>query len=117
MENRLALDLSALRIPKKNCVPHDKMEEQDLLQQLKDTPFACSSLSRLSGGSANYVYRGILIDAIPTRDESWNMKSVIVKYSLGHIPGNSGFKLDLFRCVCLHFIFFPTKVKEPMSIS
>ncbi|KAH7147841.1 kinase-like domain-containing protein [Fusarium sp. MPI-SDFR-AT-0072] len=74
------------------------MEEQDLLRQLKDTPFACSSLARLSGGSANYVYRGILIDVIPTRDESWNVEGVIVKYSLGHIPGNAGFKLDLSRC-------------------
>lgn len=93
------------------------MEEQDLLQQLKDTPFACSSLTRLSGGSANYVYRGILLDVIPTGDEFWNVKSVIVKYSLGHIPGNAGFKLDLSRCVCPHLFSFLIKAKEPMYIS
>ncbi|KAF5258456.1 hypothetical protein FOXYS1_10964, partial [Fusarium oxysporum] len=99
------------------------MEEQDLLQQLKDTPFACSSLTRLSGGSANYVYRGILLDVIPTGDEFWNVKSVIVKYSLGHIPGNAGFKLDLSRCsvenIVLEYMSQPSlltmKVKVPVT--
>ncbi|KAF5549309.1 hypothetical protein FMEXI_4296 [Fusarium mexicanum] len=75
------------------------MEEQYLLQQLENTPFACSPLIRLSGGSANYVYRGILIHAMPTIDYARNMESVIVKYSLGHVPGNTKFKLDLSRCL------------------
>ncbi|KAI1022250.1 hypothetical protein LB504_007636 [Fusarium proliferatum] len=74
------------------------MQEQDLLQQLGNTAFACSSLIRVSSGSANYVYRGILIHAMPTRDDAWDMESFIVKYSLGHVPGNAGFKLDLSRC-------------------
>ncbi|KAI1066296.1 hypothetical protein LB506_008538 [Fusarium annulatum] len=74
------------------------MQEQDLLQQLENTTFACSSLIRLSGGSANYVYRGILIHAMPARDNAWDMESVIVKYSLGYVPGNAGFKLDLSSC-------------------
>ncbi|KAF5596837.1 hypothetical protein FPANT_4239 [Fusarium pseudoanthophilum] len=74
------------------------MEEQDLLQQLQNTTFACSSLIRLTDGSANYVYRGILMHAMPTRDDALDMESVIVKYSLGHVPGNSGFQLDLSRC-------------------
>ncbi|RBR19598.1 hypothetical protein FVER53590_10932 [Fusarium verticillioides] len=74
------------------------MEEQDLLQQLENTAFACSSLIRLSGGSANYVYRGTLMHAMPTRGDDRDMESVIVKYSLGHVPGNAKFKLDLSRC-------------------
>lgn len=93
------------------------MQEQDLLQQLENTAFACSSLIRLSGGSANYVYRGILIHAMPARDNAWDMESVIVKYSLGYVPGNAGFKLDLSRCVCPHLISFPIKAKEAMCIS
>ncbi|KAF4438586.1 hypothetical protein FACUT_4861 [Fusarium acutatum] len=75
------------------------MEEQDLLQQLGNTAFACSSLIRLSGGSANYVYRGILIHAMPARGDVWDMESVIVKHSLDHVPGDAEFKLGLSRCI------------------
>ncbi|KAG5804865.1 hypothetical protein H9Q74_003443 [Fusarium xylarioides] len=99
------------------------MEEQDLLQQLENTVFACSSLIRLSGGSANYVYRGILIHAMPTRDDAWDMESVIVKYSLGHVPGNTGFKLDLSRSsienITLEYLnqspLITMKVKVPVT--
>ncbi|KAF4973294.1 hypothetical protein FSARC_369 [Fusarium sarcochroum] len=71
---------------------------QSLIQKLRETPYACSSLRGLNGGSANYVYRGVLIHPIPSRDGSHPAKTVIVKYSLGHIPGNAGFALDLSRC-------------------
>ncbi|KAF5717933.1 hypothetical protein FMUND_5477 [Fusarium mundagurra] len=80
-------------------VPRDHMEEQDPLQQLENTAFACSSLIHLGGGSANYVYRGILMHAMPTRDDVLDMESVIVNYSLGHVPGNAKFKVDLSRSV------------------
>jgi hypothetical protein len=93
------------------------MEEQGLLQQLENTAFACSSLIRFSGGSANYVYRGILMHAMPTRGDARDMESVIVKYSLGHVPGNAKFKLDLSRCVCPRLISCPIKAKESMCIS
>ncbi|KAF5591455.1 carboxypeptidase [Fusarium pseudocircinatum] len=99
------------------------MEEQGLLQQLETTAFACSSLIRLSGGSANYVYLGILMHAMPTKDDDLDMESVIVKHSLGHVPGNAGFKLDLSRCSIEHTVLeylnqsslLTMKVKVPVT--
>ncbi|PNP83781.1 hypothetical protein FNYG_02469 [Fusarium nygamai] len=99
------------------------MEGQDLLQQLENTAFTCSSLVPLSGGSANYVYRGILMHTMPARYDVLDMESVIVKYSLGHVPGNAGFKLDLSRCSiennALEYLnqssLVPMKVKIPVT--
>ena len=71
------------------------MEEKDeirdqIAQQLSQTPFACSSLSRLSGGNANFVYRG---------NPSSSPGSIIIKHSKDYAASNPNFKLDAQRCV------------------
>ncbi|KAJ4244797.1 hypothetical protein NW762_014374 [Fusarium torreyae] len=77
---------------------HTDEQAQSLIRKLEDIPYACSSLKRLSGGSANYVYRGVLDRPIPSQDGSLTSKTIIVKYSLSHLPGNVEFALDLSRC-------------------
>lgn len=68
-------------------------------KQLASTPFVCSSLSRLSGGTANFVYRGT-----PT---TGNPESIIIKHTENYLSSNSSFQLDAARCVCLESILRP----------
>lgn len=68
-------------------------EEQGLIQralnQLADSPWACSALTKLSGGTANFLYRGDLSKAANT---------VIVKVSTDYVAINRDFPLDVTRC-------------------
>ncbi|KAJ5640644.1 Aminoglycoside phosphotransferase [Penicillium herquei] len=67
----------------------DKEEVRDFIsQQLESTPYACSSLTRLSGGTANFIYRGTL---------SGSHDSIIIKHSKDHVASNPNFKLDTQR--------------------
>lgn len=65
-------------------------------QNLKDSPYACSSLVALSGGTANFVYRGTLVT--PLADGS---KTVVIKHTEPYIASNFDFKLTTTRCVSL----------------
>jgi hypothetical protein len=60
-------------------------------QQLVQTSFQCSSLNRLSGGTANYVYRGTPLNGNP--------ESIIIKHTKNYLSSNASFKLDAERCV------------------
>ena len=62
----------------------------EIAQQLSPTPFACSSLTRLSGGTANFVYRGTL---------SSTGQSIVIKHTKDHSASNPDFKIDVTRCV------------------
>ncbi|OQD81660.1 hypothetical protein PENANT_c026G06102 [Penicillium antarcticum] len=59
-----------------------------ITQQLSQTPFACTSLTRLSGGTANFVYRGTVS---PT-------ESIIIKHTRDHLASNPDFKIVVDRC-------------------
>ncbi|KAJ5666059.1 uncharacterized protein N7477_008507 [Penicillium maclennaniae] len=65
----------------------DEIRDQ-IAQQLSQTPFACSSLTRLSGGTANFVYRG----TPSARD------SIVIKHTKNYVASNQDFKLDAKRC-------------------
>jgi hypothetical protein len=65
-------------------------------QELSETPYECSSLTRLSGGTANFVYRGIL--ARPLQDGT---KTIIVKHGEDFVASNREFKLTTDRCVSI----------------
>ena len=69
-----------------------------ITQQLSPTPFACSSLTRLSGGTANFVYRGIL---------SSTGQSVVIKHTKDHSASNPDFKIDVTRCVSCRLLNDP----------
>ncbi|KAH1419427.1 hypothetical protein KXX32_008763 [Aspergillus fumigatus] len=62
-------------------------------QELSKTPYECSSLTRLSGGTANFVYRGVL--ARPLQDGT---KTIIIKHGEEFVASNRDFKLTTDRC-------------------
>ncbi|RAL04967.1 uncharacterized protein BO80DRAFT_490598 [Aspergillus ibericus CBS 121593] len=63
-------------------------------KELAETPYACSSLTPLSGGTANFVYRALLSHPLPD-----GTKSVIVKHSEAFVAANREFKLPAERCL------------------
>ncbi|KAF4165552.1 hypothetical protein CNMCM6936_007695 [Aspergillus lentulus] len=63
-------------------------------QELSQTPYECSSLTRLSGGTANFVYRGIL--ARPLQDGT---KTIIIKHGEEFVASKRDFKLTTDRCL------------------
>lgn len=74
----------------------DNLDEMSLKVQewLQDGPYACTSLNKLSGGTANFVYRGTL--AAPLQDGS---KTVVIKHTEGYVAQSPNFKLTTTRCV------------------
>jgi hypothetical protein len=68
---------------------------QKVQESLKDGPYACSSLAKLSGGTANFVYRGTLVTLLKDGE-----KTVVIKHTEGYVASNPNFKLTDTRCVC-----------------
>jgi len=64
-------------------------------QELDGTPYACSSLRPLAGGSTNFIYHGILVR--PLSDDT---REVVVKHGEGYVGSFPDFKLPTSRCVC-----------------
>ncbi|KAK4160448.1 kinase-like domain-containing protein [Cladorrhinum sp. PSN259] len=69
-----------------------------ILQELSETPYACSSLTQLTGGTANFVYRGNLARPFPANDGLTIAKTVIIKHSTAFAAINPDFPLDITRC-------------------
>jgi hypothetical protein len=67
-----------------------------VLADLKDSPYACTSLVRLSGGTANFTYRGTLTTPLPE-----GTTSIIIKHAEPFVAIDSSFKLDVIRSVDL----------------
>jgi len=66
-----------------------------ILKELEFTPYACSSVEKVSGGFVNFTFRGFL--SSPLSDSN---TSIIIKHSKdfsGFIPG---VQLQAARCVC-----------------
>ena len=63
-------------------------------ESLKDGPYACISLIALSGGTANFIYRGELLKAL--EDGS---RTVVIKHTEGFVASNPNFKITATRCV------------------
>ena len=63
-------------------------------ESLKDGPFACTSLTKLSGGTANFVYRANLATPLPD-----GTKTVVIKHTEGYVAQSPGFKITTTRCV------------------
>ncbi|KAK4452659.1 kinase-like domain-containing protein [Podospora aff. communis PSN243] len=60
---------------------------------LAGSQYECSSLTLLGGGSANFVYRGVLVTPLPSGAET-----VIVKHTTGFLAVSRDFKIDVSRC-------------------
>lgn len=76
---------------------------QAILERLAQTRYACSELVKLNGGTANYLFRGTLLQPLELQDAAAesSTKTVVVKHSEGFSPGNRDFLLDISRCVMI----------------
>lgn len=81
-------------------------EEKDaifskVLQGLSGTPYACSSLTQLTNGTTNFVFRGELVKPIPTDNGSGSTATtVIIKHSAEFAALNKDLPIDASRVVC-----------------
>jgi hypothetical protein len=71
-----------------------------IVDQLAQTPYACTSLEVLSGGTANFLFRGSLIQSLPD-----GRNTIVVKHFKEFVSANRNFKLDISRCVSFPFLF------------
>lgn len=78
-----------------------------ILKELAATAYACTGLTQLSGGTANFVFRGDLAQALESEDGSQAKKTVIVKNSEDFLPGNRAFAIDVSRCVNVPLVLWP----------
>lgn len=63
-------------------------------QELDGTKYACSSLRPLTGGTCNFIYHGVLRQALPE-----GTQEVLIKHGEGYVASHPGFKLTTARCV------------------
>lgn len=75
-------------------LPADLTSDAGLLEYLSQTPYACSGITRLSGGISSFTYRGQLIHPV-TESE----KTVIIKHTEPYVATNRAFVLDVIRSV------------------
>ncbi|KAI0153322.1 kinase-like domain-containing protein [Xylariaceae sp. FL1272] len=66
---------------------------RQVLDQLRGSVYACSKLTKLNGGTANFLYRGALKKPLA------GAKSIIVKVSTDFVAINRDFPLDVSRCL------------------
>ncbi len=62
--------------------------------ELGDTPYACSSLTPLAGGTANYIFHGYLKQALPD-----GLETVIIKHGEPYAALIQSLELPTCRCV------------------
>ncbi|KAL3423210.1 phosphotransferase [Phlyctema vagabunda] len=60
---------------------------------LEGTPYACTALKVLTGGTGNFVYRGTLATVLPSGEET-----IVIKHSEGYVALHPDFKLEISRC-------------------
>ncbi|KAK7923162.1 hypothetical protein PG985_007233 [Apiospora marii] len=83
--------------------PLTAAEEHTLAQRVRDqlapTPYAVSALAKLSGGTANFLYRGTLLQPLTGGSgTAEGTKTVVVKHSTDSVAINRDFPLDITRC-------------------
>lgn len=90
----------------------DAEVEASVYNHLASTEYACSSMTRLNGGTANFVYRGVLSDTlclsnsneikdVSSSGEDDQRTGVIIKHTKDFVALNRNFKLDAERCVSI----------------
>ena len=67
---------------------------EEVLGELSGTDYACSSLKPLSGGTANFIFKGTLTTPLPD-----GTKEVAVKHGENYIASMPDFQIPLTRCV------------------
>ncbi|KAM0523079.1 hypothetical protein ACHAPE_001571 [Trichoderma viride] len=72
---------------------------QQILKELAHTAYACSNLTKLSGGTANFLYRGTLLKPLDGDADTKAAQTVVVKHSTSYVAVNRNFPLDVTRCL------------------
>ncbi|KAF9887649.1 hypothetical protein FE257_009742 [Aspergillus nanangensis] len=72
----------------------DEAIQTAVLAGLANTPYACTSATQLSGGTANFVYRGILTQPLPD-----GTTCVVIKHTEDFVASNRNFKISAERCL------------------
>ncbi|KAI0486763.1 kinase-like domain-containing protein [Xylaria cf. heliscus] len=88
---------------------------------LSQTPYACSSLTQLTNGTTNFVFRGELVQPIVDKVTGNTASTIIVKHSLEHAALNKDLLIDSSRALhevsmldALNNITFPINgIKAP----
>lgn len=81
---------------------HEKDEQafdRLVLDELAHTAYACSYLTKLSGGTANFLYRGTLLKPLEKDADTKAAQTVIIKRSTNYAAINRNFPLDVTRCI------------------
>lgn len=65
-----------------------------VIEDLKDGPYACSSLVRLSGGFVNFTYRGTLLSPLPDKSST-----VVIKHAEPYLAIMNTWKANVIRSV------------------
>ncbi|RWA05472.1 hypothetical protein EKO27_g9629 [Xylaria grammica] len=80
--------------------PLTETKEQTLVRQVLDqlagSPYACPAPTKLSGGTANFLYRSTLKE--PLSDGGGNNGTIIVKVSTGFVAIDKDFPLNVSCC-------------------
>ncbi|KAJ2991565.1 hypothetical protein NUW58_g2467 [Xylaria curta] len=71
----------------------------NVFEALSKTPYACSSLTQLTNGTTNLVFRGELIQPILEQGRGRTATTVIIKHSLEHAALNKDFPIDISRAL------------------
>jgi hypothetical protein len=93
--------------------PLEQSEKDELtariLQQLSKTPYACSSLTQLTNGTTNFVFRGTLTQPLRLQnrvEEGTGLmitKTVVLKHYTAFAALNKDLPIDISRCVISSF--------------
>ncbi|KAL2181986.1 kinase-like domain-containing protein [Thermothelomyces heterothallicus CBS 202.75] len=88
---------------------------EEVLQELSNTEYACSNLQPLSGGTANFIFKGTLIQPLAN-----GTKEVAVKHGEGYVASVPGFRIPTTRCraevECLKSIGGLALTKGPYAV-
>ncbi|KAI1777165.1 hypothetical protein F4818DRAFT_439526 [Hypoxylon cercidicola] len=76
-----------------------------IMKQLSETNYACSFLTRLTNGTTNFVFRGILSQPLPppfsSQDHSQGhpVETVIIKHTASFVALNKDLPINISLCV------------------
>ncbi|KAK0637308.1 kinase-like domain-containing protein [Bombardia bombarda] len=73
--------------------PESARQALEIQRELSNTKYACSVLEPLSGGTVNYIFKGLLTQ--PLEDGT---TEIAIKHGEGFIASNPGFELTTARC-------------------
>lgn len=74
--------------------PQSAKLSEEILRELTSTDYACSSLEPLAGGTANFIFKGVLGSPLPD-----GTQEVAIKHGESFVASMPDFQLSVARCV------------------